>query len=94
MFLQGNAIRSHFSSATLKDAASGDNDDGADIQPVVLPLPATPAPLATAAFADPRAAPLIAEARAVLTGQYLPATPAATPSRFYGRVPPPARPGK
>ena len=51
-------------------AASGDNDDGADIQPVVLPLPATPAPLATAAFADPPAAPLIAEARAVLTGQY------------------------
>ena len=92
----------------------------------MLPLPATPAPLATAAFADPPAATLIAEARAVLTGQYyfivivdsnsiqlvacvffyrlciitiivsfyLPATPAATPSRFYGRVPPPARPGK
>ena len=36
----------------------------------MLPLPATPAPLATAAFADPPAAPLIAEARAVLTGQY------------------------
>ena len=88
----------------------------------MLPLPATPA---TAAFAAPPAAPLVAEARAVLTGQYyfivivhsnsiqlvacflyrlciikiivslyLPATPAATPSRFYGRVPPPARPRK
>ena len=34
----------------------------------MLPLPATPAPLATAAFADPPAAPLIAEARAVLGG--------------------------
>ena len=36
----------------------------------MLPLPATPAPLATAAFAAPPAALLVAEARAVLTGQY------------------------
>ena len=43
----------------------------------MLPLPTTPAPLATAAFAappaasaTPPAAPLVAEARAVLTGQY------------------------
>ena len=36
----------------------------------MLPLPATPAPLATAAFAAPPAAPLVAEAREVLTGQY------------------------
>ena len=43
----------------------------------MLPLPATPAPLATAAFAaplapsaTPLAAPLVAEARAVFTGQY------------------------
>ena len=43
----------------------------------MLPLPATPAPPATAAFAAPLAAsatppaePLVAEARAVLTGQY------------------------
>ena len=53
-----------------EDAASGDNDDGADIQFVVLPLPATPAPLATAAFATPPAAPLVAEVSAILTGQY------------------------
>ncbi|CAH3152221.1 unnamed protein product [Porites lobata] len=75
-------------------AASGDNDDGADIQSVVLPLHATPAPLPTAAFAappaasaTPPAAPLVAEVSAVLTA----ATPAATPARFYGRVHPPAR---
>ena len=43
----------------------------------MLPLPATPAPLATAAFAappgasaTPPAAPLVAEAREVLTSQY------------------------
>ena len=35
----------------------------------MLPLPATPAPLATAAFAAPPAAPLVAEVSAVLTGQ-------------------------
>ena len=35
----------------------------------MLPLPATPAPLATAAFAAPLAAPLVAEVSAVLTGQ-------------------------
>ena len=43
----------------------------------MLPLPATPAPLPTAAFAalpaasaTPPAAPLVAEVSAVLTGQY------------------------
>ena len=43
----------------------------------MLPSPATPAPLPTAAFAappapsaTPPAAPLVAEARAVLTGKY------------------------
>jgi len=43
----------------------------------VLPLPATPAPLATAAFAappaasaTPPAAPLAADVSAILTGQY------------------------
>ena len=43
----------------------------------MLPLPATPAPLATAAFAappavsaTPPAAPLVAEVSAILTGQY------------------------
>ena len=36
----------------------------------MLPLPATPAPLATATFAAPPAAPLVVEARVVLTGQY------------------------
>ena len=43
----------------------------------MLPLPTTPAPLATAAFAalpavsaTPPAAPLVAEVSAVLTGQY------------------------
>ena len=100
----------------------------------MLSLPATPSPLATAAFVAPPAAsatppttPLIAEVSEVLTGQYyltvivecshsielvacvffyrlciitiivsfyLAATPAATPASFYGRVPPPAQPGK
>ena len=36
----------------------------------MLPLPATPTPLATAPFAAPPAAPLVAEASAILTGQY------------------------
>ena len=36
----------------------------------MLPLPATAAPLPTAAFAAPPAAPLVAEVSAVLTGQY------------------------
>lgn len=36
----------------------------------MLPLPATPAPLATAAFTAPPAAPLVADVSAILTGQY------------------------
>ncbi|XP_015778405.1 PREDICTED: uncharacterized protein LOC107356295 isoform X2 [Acropora digitifera] len=71
------------------DAASGDYNDGADIQSVVLPIPATPAPLATAAFVAAPASPLAADVNAILTA----ATPAATPARFYGQVPPPARSG-
>lgn len=35
----------------------------------MLPLPATPVPLATAAFAAPPAAPLVADVNAILTGQ-------------------------
>ena len=36
----------------------------------MLPLLATPKPVATAAFATPPAAPLVAEVSAILTGQY------------------------
>lgn len=36
----------------------------------MLPLPATPAPLATAAFVAAPASPLVADVNAILTGQY------------------------
>ena len=50
--------------------ADGD-DDGADIPSVVLPTPATPAPLVTsAAFVAPPAAPLVPEVNKILSGQY------------------------
>lgn len=50
--------------------ADGD-DDGADNPSVVLPTPATPAPLVTsAASVAPPATPLVQEVEAILSGQY------------------------
>ena len=48
-----------------------DGDDGADIPSVVLPTPATPAPLVTsAASVAPPAAPLVQEVEEIVSGQY------------------------
>ena len=55
-----------FHSQSNKDADS--DDDGADIPSVVLPAPATPAPLVTWAVS---LAPLVPEVSEILSGQYL-----------------------
>ena len=53
------------------DGDAGSDDDGADTPSVVLPAPATPAPLvAPAASVAPPAAPLVAEVNEILSGQY------------------------
>ena len=58
-----------FHSQSNEDADS--DDDGADIPSVVLPAPATPAPLVTwAASLAPPAAPLVPEVSEILSGQY------------------------
>ena len=50
---------------------SQSDEDGADIPSVVLPTPATPAPLVTsAASVAPPDAPLVPEVNDILSGQY------------------------
>ena len=57
-----------FHSQSDEDADGG---DGAEIPSVVLPPPATPAPLVTsAASVAPPAAPLVQEVEEILSGQY------------------------
>ena len=53
------------------DGDAGSDDDGADTPSVVLPAPATPAPLVVpASSVAPPAAPMVAEVNAILSGQY------------------------
>ena len=64
-----SSMLSLFDSQSDEDA--GIDDDGADTPSVVLPAPATPAPLvASAASAAPPATPLVQEVNDLLPGQY------------------------
>jgi len=55
----------------LFHSQSDEDDDGADIPSVVLPSPATPAPLVTsAASVAPPDEPLVPEVNNILSGQY------------------------